>query len=553
MEPREHFDAVVVGSGFGGSVSAYRLAEAGRRVCLLERGKAYPPGSFPRTPRQMAANFWNPSEGGHGLFQAWAFSGIDSIVSAGLGGGSLIYANVLLRKDERWFVQGTKAWPVTRADLDRHYDRVEAMLRPQRYPFDQEPYSHTPKTIAFREAVQKAGHSWFLPPLAVTFANPGRLAVPGEPILDAAGRTDDNIHKRTRYTCRLVGECGVGCNYGAKNSLDYNYLTEAARLGVDIRTRCEVRQFEPIDDGYLVRYVEHRPENEGRRTDTGALPMVTVSAKQLILAAGVFGSTYLLLRNRGSFSRLSRTLGTRFSGNGDLLGFVRGPARSRDLDPMTGPVITSSIRVPDTVDGGDGPGFYLQDGGFPQFVGWILESADTPAELLRAIRFMLRRALAGVSDQPRSEIGEELSALLGDAGLSSGIMVLLGMGRDTPDGVMTLSDRWLQLRWKLSTSQIYFDRVKAAMASVAKALDADFTINPQWYIRKVITVHGLGGCPMGTNDQEGVVDSYGQVFHYPGLVVADGSVMPGPVGPNPSLTIAALADRFADHSLERSD
>jgi cholesterol oxidase len=303
MAAQEHFDAVVVGSGFGGSVAAYRLAEAGRRVCLIERGRPYPPGSFPRTPKQIAGAFRNPSRGGHGLFQAWAFSRMDSVVSAGLGGGSLIYANVLLRKDERWFVQedhgrpGFEYWPVTRKDLEPHYDRVEAMLQPQTYPFGQEPYSQTPKTVAFREAAEKAGLSWFLPPLAVTFGNPGGPAVPGEPLVSADGRTNDNLHRRTRYTCRLVAECDIGCNFGSKNSLDYNYLTQAERLGVDIRTRCEVRSFKPGERSYVIDYVEHRPENEGHPLDTSTLPLVTISANQLVLSAGVFGSTYLLLRN----------------------------------------------------------------------------------------------------------------------------------------------------------------------------------------------------------------------------------------------------------------
>src|SRR5262249_22303698 len=137
----EHFDALVVGSGFGGSVTAYRLAEAGRRVCVLERGQAYPPGSFPRTPDAMRRNFWAPRTGLYGLFNIRVFRGLDALVCAGLGGGSLIYANVLLRKDERWFVRedlargGYEYWPVTRADLDPHYDRVETMLKPQTYPF----------------------------------------------------------------------------------------------------------------------------------------------------------------------------------------------------------------------------------------------------------------------------------------------------------------------------------------------------------------------------------------------------------------------------------
>jgi cholesterol oxidase len=100
----EHFDAVVVGSGFGGSVVTYRLAEAGLRVCLLERGKAYPPGSYPRTPKAMQGALWDPSEGGYGMFDLWSFNGLEALVASALGGGSIIYANVLLRKDENWFV-----------------------------------------------------------------------------------------------------------------------------------------------------------------------------------------------------------------------------------------------------------------------------------------------------------------------------------------------------------------------------------------------------------------------------------------------------------------
>ena len=114
-----HFDAVIVGSGFGGSVMAFRLAEAGLRICLLERGKAYPPGSFPRSPYRMWDNFWDPSEGLYGLFHFWTFRHLSTLVASGLGGGSLIYANVLMRKDEKWFVKedrskgGYEYWPVT--------------------------------------------------------------------------------------------------------------------------------------------------------------------------------------------------------------------------------------------------------------------------------------------------------------------------------------------------------------------------------------------------------------------------------------------------------
>ncbi len=160
-----HFDTVVVGSGFGGSVSAYRLAGGGQRVCVLERGKPYPPESFPRRPRDVARNFWDPSRGYHGLFNVWSFRGIEALVSSGLGGGSLIYANVLLRKDERWFVTesrfdgGYENWPITRADLDSHYDEVERMLAPQRFPFGTPGYE-SPKTAAMKAAAEQLGLEW---------------------------------------------------------------------------------------------------------------------------------------------------------------------------------------------------------------------------------------------------------------------------------------------------------------------------------------------------------------------------------------------------------
>lgn len=557
----ESFDVVVIGSGFGGSVMAYRAAEAGLSVCLLERGKAYGPGDFPRSPRQMAKNFWDPSEGGHGLFQAWAFPGIESVVSAGLGGGSLIYANVLIRKDERWFRQPNPAtgqeeqWPVTRADLEPHYDAVEKILAPQKYPLDQAPYSTTPKTLAFRAAAERAGLSWELPNLAVTFANPGQSGEPGEPIQEPV----PNLHGRTRYTCRLVGECDVGCNYGSKNSLDYNYLTFAKAAGAQLRTRCEVRTFEPLDGGaFRVQYVEHRSEDEGRKTDTSALAVKQLTCQQLVLSAGTFGSTYLLLKNRDRFPGISAALGSRFCGNGDLLGFIRKPAGwshregAEGFAPSFGPVISSTIRVDDTVDGGNGPGYYIQEGGLPSLAQWVIEAADTPGEAIRATRFAAREVWGAITHSPKSDLGGEISMVLGRGEDSDGLMVLLGMGRDTPDGQMSLRDKWLQLNWDVSGSQTYFDRVKATMARLAHEMDANFEVNPLWYLRKLITVHGLGGCPIGLTAQDGVVDSHGQVFNFPGFFIADGSVMPGPVGPNPSLTIAALSDRFADQLIHQA-
>lgn len=555
-----HFDAIIVGSGFGGSVSAYRLAEAGLRVCVLERGKPYPPGSFARTPHDMRTNFWDPSAGLHGLFDIWSFRGLEALVSAGLGGGSLIYANVLIRKDEKWFVRedrraGTyEYWPVSRADLDPHYDQVEKILKPTPYPLDKAPYSGTPKTNAFREAAGKAGLDWQLPNLAVTFANGDDDPVPGEPI-DEEVR---NLHDRTRYTCRLVGECDVGCNFGSKNSVDFNYLSLAmARHGAEIRTRCEVRSFAPRERGYVVRYVEHRPEDEGKALDTGSLPLKTLTADKLILSAGTLGTPFLLLKNSDSFD-FGPALGSRFCGNGDLLSFVMRPRHGRDgkmipwvIQPSVGPVITSTVRVPDSIDGdgGDGRGFYIQEGGYPAFASWMQEALDLPGVGRRGARFLITRVWDQLTRRPHSNLSATISQVIGTTVRSTGTLPMLGMGRDTPDGVMRLQKGFLQVDWTTETSERYFNGVRSRMADLARALGGDFVENPLWRLKRVVTVHPLGGAPMGRDQQEGVVDSYGQVFGYPGLHVADGSIMPGPVGPNPSLTIAALADRGADRLL----
>ena len=126
-------------------------------------------------------------------------------------------------------------------------------------------------------------------------------------------------------------------------------------------------------------------------------------------------------------------------------------------------------------------------------------------------------------------------------------MPLFSMGRDTPDGNMTLTeDGYLDVDWDKRSSTPFFDDLRRTAQQVAGALDAKFMDSPPWHLSRVITVHPLGGCPMGRDAREGVVDSHGRVFGYAGLVIADGSMLPGPVGPNPSSTIAALAHRAAD-------
>jgi cholesterol oxidase len=568
-EPRisDHYDTVVVGSGFGGSVVGYRLAAAGQRVCILERGRAYPPGSFPRTPTGVSRNLWDPTQGLYGMFDVWSFRGLESLVSSGLGGGSLIYANVLIRKPERWFVRedardgSYEFWPITRADLDPHYDAVEAMLDAQTYPYHAAPYDDTPKTRAMEQAARSLGLEWQLPKLAVTFANKGRDPVPGE-VIDGG---EKNLHGAARRTCRLSGECDIGCNEGAKNTLDYTYLSRAQEHGADIRTLTEVRRIEPAPSGgYLVTYLAHQPADPRPRA---LLPRNTIHADRLVLAAGTFGTPLLLFRNRSAFPALSSALGTRFCGNGDLLTFIthtttrsNGAEAPRSLDSSIGPVITSAIRVPDGVevpppegaeeDREKDRGFYVEDGGNPAFLNWLVEATNTPAIAARTGKFLMRRAWAHLTHNPRSNFSAQVSDLVGGAVRSSSFLPVLTMGRDVPDGVMKLRGSDLDIDWTTRSSESYFDRAESVIGGIAQALGGRYLNTPLWLFKRVITVHPLGGCPMGRDPSEGVVDDLGRVFGYPGLYVTDGSVMPGPVGPNPSLTIAAFADRVADGMLE---
>jgi cholesterol oxidase len=552
---------------------ACRLAQAGQSVLVLERGKPYPPGSFPRDPYGFRHNFWDPSRRHYGLFNIWSFRNFGAVVSSGLGGGSLIYANVLLRKDEQWF--GTRVdgqwhpWPVTRHALEPYYDTVERMLGAQHYPLESAPYDQTPKTLEFRRAALALGipdtgtaagpadqPCWFRPKLAVAFAPaPGLPAVPGQLIQEDPHTP--NLHRRSRLTCQLCGECDAGCNYGSKNTLDYNYLSVAQRAGAELRTLCEVKQIKRREDGlFEIGYTLHRPADE-------ATPRVeqSVLARRVVLAAGALGSTYLLLRNRQHLPGLSPRLGDRFCGNGDLLGFAynctdktRGP---RLMEPNQAPVITSTIRQPDGSDGAEGPGFYLQDAGYPAFLSWMAEMLNFGGVSHRLWQFLQARVRSWFQRDPQTDISGEFGDLIGDCRLTATMMPLLGMGMETALGVMQLGrprrdgPAYLEIRWEGKAASSYYQRLNGLAGQICASLGARYVRNPETrYLNRYITVHPLGGCPLGTSPADGVVNAWGEVFNCPGLYVADGAVMPGPVGANPSLTIAALAESFAAHILD---
>jgi cholesterol oxidase len=258
------------------------------------------------------------------------------------------------------------------------------------------------------------------------------------------------------------------------------------------------------------------------------------------------GTTYFLLRNQRYLPAMP-ALGTRFSGNGDVLAFVRGArrrvngqVRPRLLDPSGGPVITTALRYTDGAGG-----FYIEDGGYPEFANWAVWSLPTLNRLRLVSGFVWDLVMRHLTNNPRSNIGREIDSLLGHHGTDYS-MPLLGMGRDTPDGKMMLRGKYLDIHWNSSTSRDYLDALDVRLNELCEALGGELGGNPLKMFGRSVTVHPLGGCPMGSSRESGVVDEYGEVWGVPGLFIADGSVLPGPAGANPSLTIAALADRFAD-------
>ncbi|NNE97856.1 MAG: GMC family oxidoreductase [Pyrinomonadaceae bacterium] len=365
-----------------------------------------------------------------------------------------------------------------------------------------------------------------------------------------------------RTTCRLCGECDIGCNYGSKNTLDFNYISAAIHqtTPADVRTLCEVRSFEPNREGtrrYRVEYLIHDPEKcgePGYEAETKE-----VFCDHLILSAGTFGTQYLLSKNKQSFPGISKTLGSRYSVNGDLLSFVmkaierkNGKTVPRRLDPSFGPVITSALRYGDTLDGeGEkGRGFYIEDGGHPNLISWATEISGLYGYLKRSVKFLKIILKYRIGFSRDADLGAEISGLIGEATSAMSSMPMLAMGRDIASGNLFLrDDKYLDCDWRIKESAGYYDRVRRAGKAIAQALGAEYSDNPsyRWNFKQVLTAHPIGGCAMGVDDKDGVVSGCGEVFGAKGLYVADGSVMPGPVGPNPSLTIAALSNRFAEH------
>ena len=282
------YDVVVVGSGFGGGIAACRLAEAGKRVCVLERGRRFGREDFPDSPLQAPSMVWHESVNPGGLLDIRLMRDLAVITAAGVGGGSLVYASVQLRAPAEVFEDG---WPaaITRAELDPWYDRTEEALEPRPTPAERE----LPKVRAFAAAGRRAGREATPLPIAVHFGEPRQNPFSGVP----------------QEGCQNLGRCDLGCPVHAKNTVDITYVARAEAHGAEVRPLHLVSGIEPptgTGEPWRVAF---------ERLDGGAAG--TVDAPTVVLAAGTVGSPRLLLTNRRRLPRLSPALGSRFSGNGD--------------------------------------------------------------------------------------------------------------------------------------------------------------------------------------------------------------------------------------------
>ena len=545
------YPIVVVGSGYGGGIAASRLARAGQTVCVLERGREFSLGEFPDTEveavreTQAALPRAEILTGGDGrigsplaLLDFHVDEEINVLRGCGLGGTSLINANVSLEADPKVFAD--PRWPAELiADLDTRlqegYRHAREVLDPQPYPDD---WPKLAKLEAHRKSAQTMGERFVKVPINVSFedkVNPFGVQQP---------------------KCTLCGDCTPGCNVGAKTTVVASYLADAWNHGAEIFTEVSVDRVEARPDGRW--NVHYTLVGAGRERFDSTAAMVVI-ADTVILAAGTLGSTEILLRSRAAGLALSDRLGYGFSGNADVLGFGYntdqvihgvgiGPRSPSDHEPV-GPTITCAIegRIPER----------------PLGEQFIIEDAALPAALEAIYPSTFRGAAAtwGVDtdDGLADAIAERkrvLQSRLGGAyhGAVAHSQTYLGMGVDSGGGQMYLDGGGrMRIAWPNVEREPIIQTINAKMKDATAALGGTWVPNPLWSNHlesALITVHPLGGCTMGEDAGTGVTNHKGEVFIgtsgtdvHANLFVADGSVIPVPLGVNPLLTISAVAER----------
>ena len=530
-------DAIVIGSGFGGAVSACRLAQAGMKVLVLERGRRWTPETYPRNPDD--AWLWNQDQPEH--CNGWAdlrtFSDMWVAAGAGVGGGSLIYANVSVEAKPEVF---DKKWPqgLTHATLKPYYDRVAQMMDLAPIPDNQ----LTARYWLMKEGAEKLGWGdrFHKLPLAVSFDpdfDPERAPARA----DSHSKAFKNQHGVMQGTCVHCGNCDIGCQVKAKNTLDLNYLAVAEQKGAEIRPLHLVMKIEPLasasnstaGSGYRVHF--DRLEGGQRRAGSA-------TAARVILAAGSIGSTELLLRSRDQYRtlpKLSDRLGKGWAFNGDFVtpAFYKG----RKVSPSHGPTISSAIDLLDGVY--KNQALFIEDGGVPNLAGQFI-----------------KQRLKGLPGGKLKKLWQGLGEHADVQDPIDGMMPWFGQAVDAADGELTLGRLWympwrrtLKLNWDYRASEAAVNAMVEVHQKLSEATGGTPFVPPTWTIAKnLVTPHPLGGCNMADSADRGVVDGHGLVFGYPGLHVMDGATLPRAIGLNPSRTIAALAERGSERIVARA-
>ena len=532
---RSSYDAVVIGSGFGGAITAFRLAQAGQRVAILEQGRRWAPDEFPRTVGQTGQAFWEDTARRSGFLEYRAFKNIDVIQGVGVGGGSLHYFNVGLRAPARVLARWPR--PLGRDQLDPYYELVEARLESQ--PLVPPPGRALPaRTQAFLSAARGA--------------RPGAHPVLANIAVHAAGERRNRAGV-AQAACTYCGNCMLGCQVQAKNTLDITYIAEAEqRHGVEVFPLHRVDAIRPAhgrSEGYDVEFgvtsVDRRATGESG----------TVHGKRVVIAAGALGSTELLLRCRDrlrSLPRLGPLLGRRFSGNGDFL-FAGAMGTREPIDPARGPSITAVVDCST-----DDHSIHIEDLGYPDPMLWFLEGAlpPGPGRLVALGKLLVRYLQSSLGlGNGDSRVSDGIAGLL-RGGRTNHFLPYLGMGSDAGDGQIVLRDHGIDLRWSHRASRAMFREMEAAMRRISEQTGGTYVTSFlwRWPWRKLVTAHPLGGCVMGETEADGVVNHFGEVWGYPGLFVTDGASIPSALSVNPSLTIGAVAERAASfilHGRER--
>ena len=520
------FDYVIVGSGFGGSVSAMRLTEKGYRVLVLERGKRFRDQDFARSTWNVRKYLWAPLLRCFGILQITPFKDVLVLHGSGVGGGSLGYANVLMQPHDEAFE--TPAWqhPIGWGDVLRpHYDTARRMLgvtpNPRQWPADR----------VMQEIAEERGMADTFRPTTVGtfFGEPGRE---GEEVPDPYFGGEGPA----RRGCIHCGACMVGCRHNAKNTLVKNYLYLAEQWGAEVRAEREVRDIRPLPPGQPdgARYeVLHRRSTGILRRDRQ-----TVRARNVIVSAGVIGTMKLLFRCRdetGSLPHLSDRLGDVVRTNSEaLMGVV---ARDDEHDYSEGIAITSIFHADPvtTIE----PVRYPPGSSLMRYLaGPPVQGGNLLSRLAKSILDILKRPLDFARTHFLPKWAQRATIIL--VMQTEDNRIRLRRGRDLSTafrrGLVSEGDPDHPIPTRIEAAHEVTQRFAEKTDGIPNGTITEGLLDVP------MTAHILGGCPYGADATEGVLDVGGRVHNYPGLHVIDGAMVPANPGVNPSLTITAMAE-----------